>query len=81
MPRTISQRELRNDSGAIMRAVEAGESFIVTRNGVPAARLLPLNRRIAVPMDELLASARHLPRMDFARFRADIDAVIDPYVE
>ena len=32
----ITQRELRNDSGAIMRAVECGESFTVTRNGTRA---------------------------------------------
>lgn len=29
----ISQREPRNDSGAIMRAAERGESFTITRNG------------------------------------------------
>jgi antitoxin (DNA-binding transcriptional repressor) of toxin-antitoxin stability system len=31
----ISQRELRNDSGTIMRRVEQGERFTVTRNGIP----------------------------------------------
>lgn len=37
----ISHRELRNDNGAIMRRVEQGESFVITRNGVadrPAGR-------------------------------------------
>ncbi len=38
---TISQRELRNDSGEVMRRVEAGESFTVTRRGVPVAMLVP----------------------------------------
>ena len=33
MPKEITQRELRNDSGEIMRAVDAGESFVVTRHG------------------------------------------------
>ena len=37
MSRTISQRELRNDSGAILREVQAGQTIIVTRNGVPVA--------------------------------------------
>ena len=41
MPRTISQRELRNDNAEIMRQVEAGESFVVTRNGKPIADLVP----------------------------------------
>ncbi|MBM7515922.1 type II toxin-antitoxin system Phd/YefM family antitoxin [Nocardioides nitrophenolicus] len=38
---TISQRELRNDNAAIVRRVEAGESFTVTRRGVPVADLVP----------------------------------------
>ena len=40
--RTISQRELRNDNAAIIRAVEAGESFTVTKRGVPVARVTPV---------------------------------------
>lgn len=39
--RTISQRELRNDNAVVIRAVEQGESFVVTRRGVPVARLAP----------------------------------------
>lgn len=39
--RTISQRELRNDSGEIMRALERGESFTVTRRGTPVGLLVP----------------------------------------
>ncbi|WP_428120263.1 type II toxin-antitoxin system Phd/YefM family antitoxin [Candidatus Poriferisodalis sp.] len=45
MEREISQRELRNDSGKIMRAVANGESFTVTSNGEPVAHLSPLHRR------------------------------------
>ena len=41
--RTISQRELRNDNAEVVRAVEAGESFVITRRGVPVARLVPLD--------------------------------------
>ena len=77
MTRTINQRELRNDSGEILRAVEAGESFVVTRNGVPAAQIVPLRRRTVVARDEALKSAVRLPRMDRHRFRADVDAVLD----
>ena len=39
--RSISQRELRNDNAEIVRRVEAGESFTVTRRGVPVALLTP----------------------------------------
>ncbi|WP_375000598.1 type II toxin-antitoxin system Phd/YefM family antitoxin [Aeromicrobium sp. CTD01-1L150] len=38
---TISQREMRNDSGEVIRRVERGESLTVTRRGVPVARLVP----------------------------------------
>lgn len=41
--RTISQRELRNDNAEIMRAVEAGESFVVTRNGTTIAVVRPIS--------------------------------------
>lgn len=40
--RTISQRELRNDNAEVMRNVEQGESYTVTRRGVPVARLSPI---------------------------------------
>lgn len=38
----ISQRELRNESGRVLREVEAGQEFVVTRRGVPTARIVPL---------------------------------------
>lgn len=40
--RTISQRELRNDNAEIVRGVERGDSFTITRHGVPVARIVPL---------------------------------------
>jgi prevent-host-death family protein len=73
----ISQRELRNDSGAILRAVERGESFTITRNGTPVGRLIPLRRRVFVPREEVLAAFATAPVLDAAKFRADIDAIAD----
>lgn len=40
--RTISQRELRNDNAMVMDEVERGETFTVTRRGVPVARITPV---------------------------------------
>ena len=40
---SISQRELRNNSGEVMRAVRAGETFVVTVRGVPVATLAPIS--------------------------------------
>jgi prevent-host-death family protein len=39
--RTISHRELRNNSAEVLRDVEHGESFSVTNRGEVIARLIP----------------------------------------
>lgn len=80
MTRTISQRELRNDSGEIMRALDRGEDFIVTRNGVPVGELRPARRRF-VSRDLLLETFRTAPAIDPDRFRDDLDAVADQDIE
>lgn len=77
MSRRITQRELRNDSGRIMRALDRGKAFIVTRNGVPVGELSPLRQRTFVPTDVVLAAFTGAPRVAFARFRKDVDAAID----
>ena len=77
MARAITQRELRNDSGRIMRALDKGRSFIVTRNGVPVGELTPIRQRQFVPVDVVLAAFAGAPRVNFARFRRDIDRLID----
>lgn len=76
--RQISQRELRNESGQIMRALEAGESFIVTRGGVPVGELVPLRRRRNARLATILEIFRSAPRVDYHRLRKDLDAIADP---
>ena len=39
----LSQRELRNESGRVLRAVSEGHSFVLTNGGVPVGRLVPLD--------------------------------------
>lgn len=80
MTKTISQRELRNDSSAILRALDHGEDFVVTRNGVPVGELRPVRRR-QVSGKLLIDVFRHAPPIDEARFRKDIDAVLDQDIE
>lgn len=80
MSRTISQRELRNDSGEIMRALDRGEDFVVTRNGVPVGKLRPARRRF-VSRDLLLETFRRAPGVDADRLRADLDDVADQDIE
>lgn len=74
MGEAIGQRELRNDSGAVMRRVENGESFTVTRNGRPVADLVPHARPAEQgrrTLGELQEVFRGLPAVDVARWNAE----------
>jgi prevent-host-death family protein len=77
----ITQRELRNDSGAVLREVQAGQTIIISRNGVPVAELRPIPPRRFVPRAAIADAARRAPRVDAGRLRADLDAVIDQSVD
>lgn len=77
MAREITQRELRNDSGAIMRALDGGETFVVTRNGVPVGELTPVRRRRFAAAEAVVALFAGAPAVDGERFRADVDAALD----
>ena len=55
MAQEISQRELRNNSGKIMRGLDAGETFTVTRNGTPVGELTPLRRHRYVAAEAAIA--------------------------
>jgi prevent-host-death family protein len=77
MAREISQRELRNQSGEIMRELDRGEEFIVTRNGVPVGELRPIRPRQFVPTRTLQASLRGVGPIDPKLFREDVDRYVD----
>jgi prevent-host-death family protein len=80
MSRTISQRELRNDSAAVLREVQAGQTLVVTRNGTPIAEIRPLPPRRFVPRTVIAESAASAPHVDFARLRKDLDSIVDPEI-
>jgi len=73
MAREITQRELRNDSGEIMRELDRGETFVVTRAGVPVGELIPLRRHRFVSANAAVAVFHDAPPVDFDRFRSDLD--------
>jgi len=77
MAQAITQRELRNDSGEIMRRLDHGETFIVTRNGTPVGELTPMRRHRFVSTDAVFAMFRNAPTVDADRFRADLDDIAD----
>ncbi len=73
MVKVISQREFRNNSAAVMDAVEAGEVYHVTRNGVEIAEVRPVTRRRRLTAEELVERHRRLPRVDRDRMRDEAD--------
>ena len=76
MAREITQRQLRNQSGEIMRALDGGETFVVTRNGVPVGELTPFQQRRFVAADVVTALFAGAAAIDAKRFREDVDALL-----
>lgn len=75
MTRTISQAELRNGSVGVMDALEAGEDFVITRNGRPVGELRPITARHNVTTVELKRRlARFAGTANAVDERAEIDA-------
>lgn len=60
-----------------MRALDRGDSFVVTRRGVPVGELTPLGRRRTVSVTALLDALAGAPAIDAERLRADLDALAD----
>ncbi|WP_245267050.1 type II toxin-antitoxin system Phd/YefM family antitoxin [Saccharomonospora piscinae] len=71
MIQVINQREFRNNSAAVMDAVEAGETCHVTRNGVEVAEVRPLPRRRRLTAEELVERHRIVPEVDYDRMRRE----------
>jgi prevent-host-death family protein len=53
MTKTLTLREANQSFARCIREVEGGEEFVITRNGAPVARLLPVSkRRILTPVQQ-----------------------------
>ncbi|WP_067819208.1 type II toxin-antitoxin system Phd/YefM family antitoxin [Nocardia inohanensis] len=76
MTKSITQAELRNGSAGVMDALEAGEDFVITRNGRPVGELRPISPRRDLTVAELKARLARIGRSGgSAEERAEIDAV------
>jgi prevent-host-death family protein len=76
---TIPQRELRNDTAAVLRRVEAGETVRITSNGRPVADLVPVERAATyVPLGDVIdrigGALRADDRLDEELRELDVDA-------
>ncbi|MFU8889610.1 MAG: type II toxin-antitoxin system Phd/YefM family antitoxin, partial [Trueperaceae bacterium] len=70
-------RDLRNHGGDVLDRVVAGERVVVTRDGRPVAELTAV-RAARLGRAALLARWRHLPRVNAAGLRRDLDDLLDP---
>ena len=70
----IDQRQLRSDSGEIMRGLDEGETYVVMRNGTPVGELTPLRRHRFVRTEAAMAMFRG-PPVDYKLLQRDLDAV------
>lgn len=72
MARTIAHRELRNNSSAILREVQAGETFTITNHGEPIAVLQPVGAGASVvPVKHSTARGRF---SDIEGVRSDVSS-------
>ena len=78
MSREISHQGLRDHCDEVVRAVEGGETVIVTRHGEPVAELVPFPRRRFVRREAVLEAFAGAPNVDLQSLRNDLDATADP---
>ena len=66
MTKTVTLREANQSFARCIREVEAGEEFVITRNGTPVARLSPVSRRRVLTSEQQAAWERTRKRMEEA---------------
>jgi prevent-host-death family protein len=71
----VTQRELRNRSGEIMRGLERGERYLITSNGVPVGELAPRGRRHFTSRVLVTQAFAGAPPVDLGRLREDLDVL------
>lgn len=64
-----------------MRGLDDGETYIVTRNGLPVGELTPMRRLRFVSAAAVSDVFRDAPSIDADTVRADVDAPIDQGIE
>ncbi|MFS3127581.1 type II toxin-antitoxin system Phd/YefM family antitoxin [Nocardioides sp. Bht2] len=73
--KSISQRELRNDNAEVIRSVEQGESFLVTKSGKPVAVLRPVEGADLTPgLPISQPASRRVDYQDWPRVELGIDS-------
>ncbi len=79
---TISQEELKENTGEILRRAEMGEEFTITAAGQPVAKLVPARKRTWVDSSVLEELAKLPVDESLARDLENFDIELrDPWAE
>ena len=70
----ITQRQLRNDSGEVMRGLDEGETYVVMRIGTPVGELTPLRTSVR-PHGGRDGHVPGAPQVNYKLLGRDLDAV------
>lgn len=73
----IGQRELCSDIERIMRALDEGRCFVLTRDSIPVGELRPLRRQRLMDVSVVTELFRGAPRVDATRVQHDLDDAVD----
>jgi len=71
----VTIRELRNHGGDVVDRAARGEQITITRSGTPVAELRALRPPLSAGV--LVGRWRHLPYVDPAALRNDVDRFLD----
>jgi antitoxin (DNA-binding transcriptional repressor) of toxin-antitoxin stability system len=80
MAQDITEWDLRIRSGEIMRALDSGEPFVITRDVLPVGELRPVRRRTFGSADVVGAAFAGTPHIDAQGSRNDRDYGVDQTV-
>ncbi len=70
MSRTIDIADAKAQFSDLVAQAETGAEIVIVRNGVPVARIAPLNRPVAETVALLRAERARRPRVPAAEIRA-----------
>jgi prevent-host-death family protein len=75
MTKTLTLRDANQSFSRCIRAVEAGEDFVITRNGKPVARLTPVSnvRVLTERQKQALAHFREVVREGWSLHSGQLD--------
>ena len=81
MPTWITETELCQEAFIILKRLEAGESFVIVRDGQAIAKLMPTEHRTFKPMAEIIQASKEFAGMSYQDLRREHDALVDTSVD